>query len=333
MNRKTKTRPFELEIHGTPLEFAHAGGFRLALGCQPLQAKSADVLLRWGQSRFSVYAKDGCIGECERRKGGKWMFVTMAHRAPKGGINIAGKHYGGGAFIPNEVLAKATPEEKSKLAGVGSDKPSAAPSSPKATAKSDAPTTPPAAEAKSAGPAKPDATASKKYFGQQWHIDGLAKTVKAANTPESHEDAALMLRNTAQHFPPHIANRIHNAANHIAQGNNGHAAAWLKQASIDLRDHVAKAGESSQPEEKKINPQKASAMRQVAENLNQYMVHGGGGHWHEIKQRLNRLSDLSYQHGDPTTSKIVARALKSTDRDKIQKYIMKIAKHVSQFTQ
>lgn len=39
------------------------------------------------------------------------------HHAPKGGIKIAGQQFKGGEFIPAEVMAKATSEEKSALEG------------------------------------------------------------------------------------------------------------------------------------------------------------------------------------------------------------------------
>ena len=43
-----------------------------------------------------------------------------AQHAPAGGVDIGGKHYTGGEFIPAEVVAGATEEEKGKLAGSGS---------------------------------------------------------------------------------------------------------------------------------------------------------------------------------------------------------------------
>jgi hypothetical protein len=42
--------------------------------------------------------------------------LSAAH-APKGGVTIQGVQYTGGQFIPAEVLAKATPEERAKIAG------------------------------------------------------------------------------------------------------------------------------------------------------------------------------------------------------------------------
>ncbi len=40
-----------------------------------------------------------------------------SHRAPKGGVDIGGKHYPGGEFIPANVVANATGEERSRVKG------------------------------------------------------------------------------------------------------------------------------------------------------------------------------------------------------------------------
>ena len=42
--------------------------------------------------------------------------VYAAERAPKGGVSIHGKFYAGGRFIPSSEVAKASPEEKARLA-------------------------------------------------------------------------------------------------------------------------------------------------------------------------------------------------------------------------
>jgi hypothetical protein len=47
---------------------------------------------------------------------GQPVSYAVAH-APAGGVTIGGKHFTGGQFIPGEVLAKATPEEKAKIEG------------------------------------------------------------------------------------------------------------------------------------------------------------------------------------------------------------------------
>jgi hypothetical protein len=40
-------------------------------------------------------------------------FIRLATlRAPKGGISVQGEFYTGGQFIPNEVMERATPEER-----------------------------------------------------------------------------------------------------------------------------------------------------------------------------------------------------------------------------
>ncbi len=53
------------------------------------------------------------------------MRMATAH-APTGGVTIAGTHFVGGQFIPGDVLAKATPEEKAKI----EDKPAEAAKAP-----------------------------------------------------------------------------------------------------------------------------------------------------------------------------------------------------------
>src|SRR5581483_7197133 len=38
-----------------------------------------------------------------------------AHHAPAGGIDIGGRHFTGGEFVPSDVVASATPQEKAQL--------------------------------------------------------------------------------------------------------------------------------------------------------------------------------------------------------------------------
>lgn len=79
--------------------------FRHADGKQRFGSRGAGVnWLRAQYSRqFSVSRAEETI----------WMAVM---RAPIGGVSLQGKFYPGGQFIPNEVLEKATPEEKQKIA-------------------------------------------------------------------------------------------------------------------------------------------------------------------------------------------------------------------------
>lgn len=48
------------------------------------------------------------------------MLSGTAH-APPGGTTVAGQQFAGGQFIPADVMAKATPEERAKLVGEASD--------------------------------------------------------------------------------------------------------------------------------------------------------------------------------------------------------------------
>ncbi|OWK34315.1 hypothetical protein [Fimbriiglobus ruber] len=48
--------------------------------------------------------------------GAGMLIRKAATHAPKGGVTVGGKDYVGGQFIPSEVLDKATPEEKAKIA-------------------------------------------------------------------------------------------------------------------------------------------------------------------------------------------------------------------------
>lgn len=123
MSPTRKTRQVRLALNGTPLEFCTIAHYRLAIGSTVLDERSVTTLIAQGQRRFFVHSDDGRIGQVLRMSNGEWFFVSMAHRAPKGGITIGGTHYAGGKFIPNETLAKATPEEKAKLHAVGSDNP------------------------------------------------------------------------------------------------------------------------------------------------------------------------------------------------------------------
>lgn len=44
------------------------------------------------------------------------LYFYASQRAPKGGVTVGGRFYPGGRFIPGEVLAKASPEEKQAVA-------------------------------------------------------------------------------------------------------------------------------------------------------------------------------------------------------------------------
>ena len=46
--------------------------------------------------------------------------TKAVNHSPKGGADIAGRHYPGGQFIPDSELAKATPEERNQLEARGS---------------------------------------------------------------------------------------------------------------------------------------------------------------------------------------------------------------------
>jgi len=47
------------------------------------------------------------------------VLMKAAQHAPKGGVSVGGKEYSGGEFIPAEVMANATPEEKAAVEGGG----------------------------------------------------------------------------------------------------------------------------------------------------------------------------------------------------------------------
>lgn len=94
--------------------------FSAALACiQPAGTshifKHADGKQRFGSRSLAVnwlrsqYSKQFSINA-----GGNaiWMAVM---RSPIGGVHIQGKFYPGGQFIPNEVIERATPEEKKKI--------------------------------------------------------------------------------------------------------------------------------------------------------------------------------------------------------------------------
>lgn len=49
------------------------------------------------------------------------VFVKGGAHAPAGGVSVQGKDYKGGQFIPGEVMAKATPEEKEAVHGKKTD--------------------------------------------------------------------------------------------------------------------------------------------------------------------------------------------------------------------
>lgn len=55
------------------------------------------------------------------------QFAEGTHHAPSGGITIGGTFYKGGEFVPGEVVAKATKEERAKLERGEGDKPAAEP--------------------------------------------------------------------------------------------------------------------------------------------------------------------------------------------------------------
>jgi hypothetical protein len=62
-------------------------------------------------------ANDGLVIEYLAVSDDEFTIEYKATRAPVGGIDISGKHYEGGQFIPGSVIARASPEEKAALAG------------------------------------------------------------------------------------------------------------------------------------------------------------------------------------------------------------------------
>lgn len=97
---------------GASLNSLEAAGFRMSVLPRP-DVVSADAHARnFGYHILRFGAQTQTNGHQRVRFAGA--------RAPKGGVSIAGKQYIGGQFIPGEELAKASPEEKAKIAGEGS---------------------------------------------------------------------------------------------------------------------------------------------------------------------------------------------------------------------
>ena len=110
-----------------------------------------------------------------------------ATHAPKGGVTIGGTEFVGGQFIPGDVVAKATPEEKKKLEKGGNDTKSAG-KAPKPTAgKAPKPTAGKAKKAKMAAKKAKMAAKKAKMAEQARQIVGgkLKKTTDRAFTGEA----------------------------------------------------------------------------------------------------------------------------------------------------
>lgn len=126
-----------------------------------------------------------------------------AKHAPKGGIDIAGKHFQGGEWIPSEVVAQATPEQKARIESGGGAAP--APKSP-------APQ--PAPRKQAAAPASASAGKAAQPPGQQLPLAQEHHDAIAAHAQQGEQlNAALR----SGQVPEQLASAHHHLQDAFAQ--------------------------------------------------------------------------------------------------------------------